>query len=345
MQAVRVVSRSGGPPRPLRRRHRPDHPVRLAEAGGAHRLRGRAVRRVARRPRLRPQPGGATPEPPSWWPDPTSVPAPRGSTPSGPSRTTGSRRSSPPASATSSATTARRPGLVPVEVDEDRSGAPRRRRGRPGRWRSPSTSNGARLEAPAAGIEAEFPLDEFTREPPAQRLGRHRPHPPLRGRDRGLRGEPSRLAADHSLSAAQLSGAQLRAYPPRFGRGPADCGACPPGPRRRLPRGAGGQPASGDPVDDEPRTKGSVRSCDLLTTAKPTAEGPIPPTREKVHDDWCDYGDRRRTATARRIGASNTRLPLPSPCPPTRGFSRRPARNPPPFRRTLGASLLLSASC
>ena len=38
------------------RRHRPDHPGRLAQAGQAHRLRGRAVRGVAQGPRLRPQP-------------------------------------------------------------------------------------------------------------------------------------------------------------------------------------------------------------------------------------------------------------------------------------------------
>ncbi len=57
MKAVAAGQRTGRAPRPLRRRHRSDHPVRLAEAGGAHRVRGRAVRRVAGRPRLRPQPG------------------------------------------------------------------------------------------------------------------------------------------------------------------------------------------------------------------------------------------------------------------------------------------------
>ena len=56
VEPVRVVSAAGGPARPLRRRHRPDHPERVAEAGRADRLRRRAVRRVARRPRLRPQP-------------------------------------------------------------------------------------------------------------------------------------------------------------------------------------------------------------------------------------------------------------------------------------------------
>nr|BFF20859.1 hypothetical protein GCM10025730_43800 [Promicromonospora thailandica] len=40
------------------RRHRPDHPGRVPQAGHAHRIRGRAVRRLARRPVLRAQPGG-----------------------------------------------------------------------------------------------------------------------------------------------------------------------------------------------------------------------------------------------------------------------------------------------
>ncbi len=42
---------------------------------------------------------------PSWSPAPTSVPGPPASTPSGPCRTSASRRSSPPASPTSSAGT------------------------------------------------------------------------------------------------------------------------------------------------------------------------------------------------------------------------------------------------
>ena len=50
--------RAGGSARPLRRGHRPDHPLGLAEAGRAHRVRGRPVLRVAGRPRLRAQPGG-----------------------------------------------------------------------------------------------------------------------------------------------------------------------------------------------------------------------------------------------------------------------------------------------
>ena len=38
-----------------RRRHRPDHPGRVAQADRAHRLREGPVRQLARRPRLRPQ--------------------------------------------------------------------------------------------------------------------------------------------------------------------------------------------------------------------------------------------------------------------------------------------------
>ena len=55
MEPVHIVSGPGGPARPLGRRHRPDHPERVAEAHRADRLRRRSVRRVARRPGLRPQ--------------------------------------------------------------------------------------------------------------------------------------------------------------------------------------------------------------------------------------------------------------------------------------------------
>ena len=54
--------RTPAAPSPLRRvqrRHRPDHPGRLPQAGHPHRLRGRPVRRLAQRPRLRAQPARA----------------------------------------------------------------------------------------------------------------------------------------------------------------------------------------------------------------------------------------------------------------------------------------------
>ena len=48
----------GVPLRAQQRGHRPDHPGGLPQAGHADRLRGRAVRRVAQRPRLRAEQGG-----------------------------------------------------------------------------------------------------------------------------------------------------------------------------------------------------------------------------------------------------------------------------------------------
>ena len=68
---------------PQQRRHRPDHPGRLPQAGHPHRLRGRALRRLAQRPGVRPQPAGARRGLASSSPAPTSGPARRESTPSG----------------------------------------------------------------------------------------------------------------------------------------------------------------------------------------------------------------------------------------------------------------------
>ena len=59
MEPVRTVTGTAVAARPLRRRHRPDHPQRLAQAGRTHRLRRRPVLRLARRPRLRAQPARA----------------------------------------------------------------------------------------------------------------------------------------------------------------------------------------------------------------------------------------------------------------------------------------------
>ena len=55
MKAVHVISGTGAAAEALRRRHRPDHPGRVAQARRAHRLRAGAVRHVAGRPRLRAQ--------------------------------------------------------------------------------------------------------------------------------------------------------------------------------------------------------------------------------------------------------------------------------------------------
>ena len=106
-----------------------------------------------------------------------------------------------------------------------------------------------------------FPARRVHPGPPAQRLGRHRPDPALRGRDRGLRGGSALVAAHHPLShGAVESPAEQMIARRRSGADPKS----PPGPRRRLPRGAGGQPASGDPVDGELRNVtllSQLRSC------------------------------------------------------------------------------------
>ena len=64
MEPVSIITGTAVPARPLRRRHRPDHPERLAEAGRAHRLRRRAVLRVARRPRASSSTTSSSPGPP-----------------------------------------------------------------------------------------------------------------------------------------------------------------------------------------------------------------------------------------------------------------------------------------
>ena len=124
--------RPGRAAAPQQRRHRPDHPRRLAQAGQPDRLRGRPVRRLARGPGLRPQRPARTRAPRSWSPAPTSAPAPRASTPSGPCSTTASAPSSRPASATSSAATPPRSACC-------RSCCPSRRRRAPCRTRSRRT--------------------------------------------------------------------------------------------------------------------------------------------------------------------------------------------------------------
>ena len=104
MEPVRIVTGTAVPARPLRRRHRPDHPRRVAQAGRAHRLRAGPVLSwrddrtfVLNDERY----AGAR----SWSPGPTSAPARPASTRCGRSWTTASGPWSRPASATSSATT------------------------------------------------------------------------------------------------------------------------------------------------------------------------------------------------------------------------------------------------
>ena len=90
---------------PRRRRHRPDHPQAVPQAGRAHRLRRVPVLRLGQAARV-----GSARATRSWSPGATSAAARAASTRLGRSRTTASRRSSRRASPTSSARTARRSG-------------------------------------------------------------------------------------------------------------------------------------------------------------------------------------------------------------------------------------------
>ena len=156
--------RPGRAPRPLRRRHRPDHPVGLAEAGRAHRLRRRPVQRVARRPRLRAQPRGVRRgHHPGGRPQLRHRLVPRARR-VGPAGLRLRGRGLAPASATSSATTAPRPGWCRCRSTRRWAG-PCSTPWPPTRpSRSPSTWRAARSTPRPPASRRRFPLDEFTRD-------------------------------------------------------------------------------------------------------------------------------------------------------------------------------------
>ena len=110
---------------PRRRRHRPDHPQAVPQAGRADRLRRVPLLRLD--PRRRDRAGAE--------PDPGHRPQLRlrllaRARPLGAARTSASRRSSPPPSPTSSTSNCTKIGLLPVILDEEH--CRRRRRGRRG---------------------------------------------------------------------------------------------------------------------------------------------------------------------------------------------------------------------
>ena len=138
------------PARPLRRRHRPDHPVRLAEAGRAHRLREGPLLGVARRPRLRAQPARARRRHhPPGRPQLRHRLVPR------------ARRVGHPAVRLQGGGVAPVRRHLPQQLHQERPGARGGRRAEVGeqllargrrptrRWRSPSTSSAARSRRPA----------------------------------------------------------------------------------------------------------------------------------------------------------------------------------------------------
>ena len=113
------------------------------------------------------------------------------------------------------------------------------------------------LEALSARIETTFPLDEFTRA----RLvnGWDDIGLTLRYEDEIETYEAAAFVAPHH---PLTDGSHCHVT--RGCRGRQVGLESPPGPRRRLPRGAGGQPASGDPVDVELRNVLPLRNFDLV---------------------------------------------------------------------------------
>ena len=184
-----------------RRGHRPDHPVRLAQAGRAHRVRRRPVRE---------------------WRDDRDFVLNReeyaGATilVAGPNFGTGSSREHAvwalqdygfeavvsPRFADIFRNNCTKAGLVPVQVDDaDRAGSSSTPCSPSPAARSPSTSSGAGWRRWPHGIETTFPLDEFTRT----RLlnGWDDIGLTLRYEDEidRLRGGPAGVAAHHPLTA------------------------------------------------------------------------------------------------------------------------------------------------
>ena len=182
--------RPGSAARPRRRRHRPDHPERLAQAGRAHRLRRGPVLRVARELGLRAQPGALR----------------RRADPRGRGRTSAcgsSREHAPwaledygfravisPRFADIFRNNCLKIGLLPVALQADvvdRHHAGRRRRpvarDRHRRRRPPRRGAGDR---PGRAVRPRG----LPPVPPARGPRRHRHHPPPHRRDRRLRGPP-----------------------------------------------------------------------------------------------------------------------------------------------------------
>ena len=224
MKPVRDRDRPGRPARPLRRRHRPDHPLGLVEARRAHRVRRRAVLRVARRPRLRPQRARATP-------GPTILVA-------GPNFGIGSSRehavwalvdygfeaSCRPRFGDIFRNNCTKQGLLPVA-------GRRRARAHPARCRrSPTRRSRSRSTSPGARSRLRRPVCRHLRarrvhpRAAAERVGRHRAHPAPRRGDLTLRNDPGRVAAgrhrhltlDHNAGLSPL----VRAWPRPRPHGP-----------------------------------------------------------------------------------------------------------------------------
>ena len=184
------------------RRHRPDHPGRLPQAGDPHRLRGRAVRRLARRPDF-------VLNNPAYAAGSVLV--------AGPDFGTGSSREHAVWAlqnygfrvvissrfADIFRGNSGKAGLLAAQVDEK---VVQRLwdllEDRPGSDRSPSTSSRARC-VPARAIGRDRGLLRHRRLHPvaaARGARRHRDHAGSRGRHHGLRSDPAVVQACHALS-------------------------------------------------------------------------------------------------------------------------------------------------
>jgi len=159
-------------------------------------------------------------------------------------------------------------GLVPVQVDpavgralldaliaDPASRSPSTSNGGPSTRRPPASRRHSRWtnsRGPASstvGTTSGCPCDTRTRSWPTRRVGRPGCRPPANSRVR-------RLAPARGVGAGRRGpGAGVRptgGAPDESVRPPRRTES-PPGPRRRPPRGAGGQPTSGNPEDEEMR--------------------------------------------------------------------------------------------
>ena len=146
----------------VQRGHRPDHPGGVPQAGDPHRLRGRAVQRLARGPGVRAQRPGLRRRHRSSSPGRSSAPGRRASTPSGRLRDWGFRAVISPRFGDIFRGNALKEGLLPVELELKAVEALwDAGRGRPGHSGSPSTW--PRREVRAGDAVWAFPLDDFSR--------------------------------------------------------------------------------------------------------------------------------------------------------------------------------------
>ena len=188
MEPVRHHHRHRRPAAAVRRRHRPDHPLRVAQAGRAHRLRRRACSPSGGATPSSCSTAPSTPAPASSSPGRTSAPARPGSTRCGLCRTTASRPSCRPGFADIFRTNCTKAGVLPVQVDAEVGEALLAAVEADPAVEITIDVDARTARRPAAGVVVHVPARRL--HPVAVPRGprRHRPDPPPRGRHRHLRG-------------------------------------------------------------------------------------------------------------------------------------------------------------